>query len=384
MPKRYMTTVVSGAATSRLPVWSTKDEVAISDVTLFSGGGFVGVGHRAGPCNAGSQLNGRNATPTGCVINVVPPPSRGQTTPSPGDIELTRSATLSVGFGAVLARKYHQLIDWMSDMVSSELTSSCDSVTSDARGRIDEFLVSDADVSDSCPAAKPPESFPDPVPASGGSITVCGTADLPLPRCGQANDASAAEYGRRAASDAALTGREASASPKRRSGRVCSSCNHRNRTNAAYCSDCGSSCGEDDAGPGGRTGIGGGDCGPRIHNNRQNGERRGGEQRKCNVRPWTGISRSLSRLWDYIKEEVLASSSSSGMDSDDTDGGATDGMHPPTRRTSARRRRDSSSMSRSPTRLDHCSPYRHNSPHHRVTRKASSRRHRSGSRCVPL
>ena len=374
MPKSYMTTVVSGAATSRLPVWSTKDEVPISDVTLFGGGGFVGVGHRAGPCNAGSHVNGRNATPTGCVINVLPPPSCGQTTPSSGDIELTRSATLSVGFGAVLARKYHQLIDWMSDMVSSELTSSCDSDLSDVRGRVDEFLASDPDVSNSCPVVKSPESFPKPVPASGGSVTVCGTADLPLARCGQATDASA-EYGRRAASVAA------SASPKRRAGRVCSSCNHRNRTNSAYCSDCGSSCGEDEAGPGGR--IGGGDCSPRSHDHRQNGERRG-EQRKYKIRPWTGISRSLSRLWDYIKEEVLASSSSSGMDSDDTDSGATDGMHPPTRRTSARRRRGSSSMSRSPARRDHSSPYRHNSPHHRVTCQASSRRHRSGSRCVSL
>ena len=378
MPKSYMTTVVSGAATSRLPVWSNKDEVPISDVTLFGGGGFVGVGQRAGPCSAGSQINGRNATPTGCVINVLPPPSCVQTTPFSGDIELTRSATLSVGFGAVLARKYYQLIDWMSDMVSSELTSSCDSVASDVRGEIDEFLVSDPDVSDSCPAAKSPESFPKPVPASGGSVTVCGTADLPLARCGQG---TSAEYGRRAASDAALTGREASASPKRRPGRVCSSCNHRNRTDSAYCSDCGSSCGEDEARPGGR--IGGGDCKPRIHDNRQNGERRS-EQRKCKIRPWTGISRSLSRLWDYIKEEVLASSSSSGMDSDDTDSGTNDGIHPPTRHTSARRRRGSSSMSRSPAPRDHCSPYRHNSPHHRVTRKASNRRHRSGSRCVPL
>lgn len=390
-------------------VWSTIDEVRRSNVASFSGGGAsesrtgrdassmprTGGGrthictsqstHSTGTKRAGLDANpsfqtsgrrriGRIVSPlsqTDCRRTRRPSSSSNGCNRPPSRVTSpTGSAILSASLGVAVARKCQQLVGWVRNLVATDLTSSMssDSLSTETRGS----LVSEPETND-----------------ENDSVDVMPPLDAPLARR-RPNGASDERC--RCAREGRPAGHDASSSPSGRSGRVCRSCNHRKRTATSYCSDCGSYCGEDDDDGRGATSA-------TYSHDRRHIQWSGDHVSRTSQSPSPryearhgalgGISRTISKVWNYIKDEVLASSSSSGTESDTCstvescadakdDVARVSGPSLPTRRPFSRGRDVAASTSKSPPRRHHSSFRRPSG----VTRETPGQRHMGSTRLV--
>ena len=363
----------SSAVPCHLPVWSTIDEVQRSNTTSFGGGGATeskrgldGNTHanaciRAHGCTKGScledgacsctsgRIRGRSGSSASHLSHTADgrtrigsnassrkracsrsPSSTSNKKQSPTSDTKQSSASNkqpSPGIGFAVFRKCKQLVGWVRETVWMDLTSSAssESLSSSSRGSV----VGERETHDDYTK---PTRFTEDVSTEGECSSVADsvsatTVSRPTSVNRRRRPSGASEEACRCASDEFRTSREDSrpSSRGRRPNRECSSRSDRKRTSASCCSDFASYCGEDDI-------RCGGDCEPdsddpqhvqnagvNLHRQRRNSSRSQSLRHDGKRGRWSGVASTISKIWDHIKDELLASSSSSGSESDDAD-----------------------------------------------------------------
>ena len=345
----------SSAVPCHLSVWSTIDEVQRSNTTSFSGGGATaGKGGldgntygntcpRANGCPQGSCLEdspcsrtrGRIRSRSGRSVGQLSNTADGSTllgssgTSRKSDCNRSSSSTSNKrqpstsnseqppGIGFVVFRKCKQLAGWVRDAVWMDLTSSAssDSLSTSTRGSL-------VDEQETHGGYRMPTNFTEDV-SSGecSSVTdsvAATTVNTSVNR--RRRPSGASEEACRCTSGELPASREDSGCRGHRSNRECRSCSHHKRTSASSCSDC-TPCCETDSRCGGDCepdnddqqhvqNVGGNPCRQRNPSRAQSLQHDGKHSR------WSGVARTISNIWDHIKDELLASSSSSGSESD--------------------------------------------------------------------